>query len=600
MISELHFIRPQWFWLLLPLLLLAWLIWKQKLRGGNWQAVCDPELLPHLLIGSEGKQRRWPLWLFLLAGTLAVTAIAGPAWEKLEQPVFREQAALVIVLDVSRSMDAGDIKPSRLARARHKISDILQRRKEGQTALIVYAAQAFSVVPLTQDTETIASLLPSLETDLMPQQGSRADKGLEQAQVLLQQAGVARGDILLITDGIDARAESVGRSLAANGHRLSVLAVGTEAGAPVSISGGGFLSDNTGAIVIPKLETGPLRALASVGSGHFSRFSPDDSDINYLLAEPDSVDTTMLMDEDMLVAGMKADTWQEEGPWLLLLLLPLVALGFRRGVLPVVLLMLLPIPRPAQALEWQDLWSRPDQRAAQLLEEGKAEQAAQEFIQPEWKAAAQYRNGDYDASIKSLEAVESDDAWYNKANAHAQAGRYPEAIEAYDEALKRNAEHKDAKYNREQVMKQLSPEEQQEQNQQGDEGDNSEKSPEQQQGEESLGESQESDSGDESSQSGEEKGEQQEQNKEQQGSDSEQQDETEEQAAAAEQEQDNTETDEQQKNSAESDDTESNEQQQATEQWLRRIPDDPGGLLRRKFKYQYQRRGSAGSEEQSW
>ncbi len=79
-----------------------------------------------------------------------------------------------------------------------------------------------------------------------------------------------------------------------------MLAVATEAGAPVSISGGGFLSDNTGAIVIPKLETGPLRALASAGGGHFSRFSPDDSDINYLLAEPESVDTSLLMDEEMM------------------------------------------------------------------------------------------------------------------------------------------------------------------------------------------------------------------------------------------------------------------------------------------------------------
>jgi Ca-activated chloride channel family protein len=308
------------------------------------------------------------------------------------------------------------------------------------------------------------------------------------------------------------------------------------------------------------------------------------------------------MDEDMLVAGMKADTWREEGPWLLLLLIPLVALGFRRGVLSVVLLLLLPIPRPAQALEWQDLWSRPDQRAARLLEEGKAEQAAQEFLQPDWKAAAQYRNGDYEASIKTLEGLDSDEAWYNKANAHAQAGRYAEAIQAYDEVLKRNAEHEDAKYNREQVMKQLSSENQQQSDQQqGEEGDSSEQSSSEQQGEQSPGESQQSENGDESAQSGDEQNTTQQEEKQQQGSNSEQQDESDEQASSAEQEQGENETEQQQQNAAELDDNMgTNEQQQVTEQWLRRIPDDPGGLLRRKFKYQYQRQGSAGSEEQSW
>ncbi|MDM8563018.1 VWA domain-containing protein, partial [Candidatus Marithioploca araucensis] len=173
------------------------------LSSGNWKTVCDPQLLPHLLLDEEGKRRIWPIYALGIGGLLSILALAGPTWERLPQPAFRDQSALVIVLDLSRSMDATDIEPSRLVRARFKVADILKQRKEGQTALIVYAEDAFIVTPLTDDTETIASQLSVLNTSLMPSQGSRVDIALKKAGILLKQAGLKKGNVLLITDGVN-------------------------------------------------------------------------------------------------------------------------------------------------------------------------------------------------------------------------------------------------------------------------------------------------------------------------------------------------------------------------------------------------------------
>ncbi len=239
--------------------------------------------------------------------------------------------ALVLLLDLSRSMDATDVRPTRLTRARLKLIDILKRRKEGQSALIVYAADAFIVSPLTEDAETIVAQVSSLETTLMPQQGSRPDLAIDMAQQLLVQAGAPHGDLLLISDGLENVPQDVLKSsveeLTLAGYRLSILGVGDAEGAPIALPDGGFLKDRSGAIVIPRMDETALRDLAQQGGGHYQSMRVDDRDIASLLAG------TWLEREASLEAsqGFKADQWREEGPWLLLLLLPLVLVAFRRG-----------------------------------------------------------------------------------------------------------------------------------------------------------------------------------------------------------------------------------------------------------------------------
>ncbi len=625
--SEFHFIRPDWFWAVLPLFILVWLLWRQRLVSRGWRAVVDARLLPHLLIADSSVRRNsWPLLLLMLAGLLAIAALAGPTWQKLEQPVFRQQSGLVVLLDLSRSMDAADIRPSRLERARLKLVDILNQRKEGQTALVAYAATPFVVTPLTSDSKTIISQLPSMTTDLMPAQGSRPDRAIAMAQQLLQQAGVAHGSVLLVTDGVEGVAPSqlsdAISALQAAGHRLLVLGVGTATGAPIPmLKVGGFLTDASGAIVIPKLDDASLTAVAQQGGGLYRHMSSDDSDINALLAQVDGDSTTA---ESKKSSQMMSDQWQEMGVWLLLPLLLLAAFAFRRGYLAAVVLALVILPQPqtANAFEWNSLWSNSDQRGQRALEAGDAAKAAQLFTQPAWRGAAQYRAGDYEKSLESLQQVDNADGHYNRGNALAKTGRLPEAISAYDEALKLDPTMQDAKENRELLKKLLQQQEQQQQDKKNDKnkGDKSQQQPGSQDKSQDGSESQQPSDSD--GKQGEEKGkgkesQQQQDDKPGQGKEPQQQSDAgksdkqsdakpqsaqQQQATKAEQQPPQKSDQEQSAaNQAQQLSPQQSEEQRANEQWLQRIPDDPGGLWRRKFLYQYQRQPQKqGEEEITW
>ena len=283
------------------------------------------------------------LVLTVAGGLLGIVALAGPAWNKLPQPVFTSQDALVIALDLTLSMDANDVSPSRLERARYKISDILDQRREGQTALLVYAGEAFTVTPLTDDAETIRSQLKALGTGIMPVTGNRTGKAVTLALDLLKQAGMRRGHVLLITD--DATPASAGDSVALlrnEGYRLSVLGVGTRHGAPVLLPDGGFLQDRDGEIVIPVLDEGALRGLAGSGGGIYVRLTKDDQDTRQLTGFFSEAQAA----GEQAGAEISADVWREQGPWLVLCLLPLVALLFRRGYVLALALLLFPLPEP--------------------------------------------------------------------------------------------------------------------------------------------------------------------------------------------------------------------------------------------------------------
>lgn len=611
-IEHFHFLRPAWLIILLPLLVLFIYMLKHKLSSKSWDAICDQNLLPYLLIGQTGGKRYASVLLLAIAGLLAILALAGPTWQQIPQPVFKEQTALIIALDLSRSMDATDIKPSRLTRARFKVADILNLRQEGQTALLVYAGDTYVVTPLTSDTQTINSQLAALTTDIMPVQGNNTVAALEKASELLKQAGLTSGSVLLITDEIDyERSKDAVIELTAQGYRLSVLGVGTTEGEPIPLASGGFLKNRQGAIVIPSYDDREPRQLVQQGQGVYRAMTSDDTDVKAII---DSVKTIPATD-DAETSQFQSDIWQEQGPWLLLLLIPLAALAFRRGYLFVFIIILIPMPEPVYALDWQDLWLRSDQQAQRALQQGDTSEAANLFSDPAWKAVAQYQAGDFSTAVETLETVEDAEGLYNKANALARTGQYEAAIAAYDRALELMPGHEDAQYNRdliEQTLKEQQQKQQQqeksEQDQQDPDSQEKQESNEQQnqtrgeQQQEQTGQNPEQQSEQQQSQESQKNNEQQ-QNTQQQKLEKEQ----EEQDAANEEKvegQPDEQLDKQENEQAkaqEKQQMQAQEQTQATEQWLRRIPDDPSSLLKRKFLYQYQQRdGRQVEERQSW
>ena len=569
-----------------------------KLNRGNWSNVCDAGLLPYILQQKPvHKKRRWSLSAGALACLLVIFALAGPTWERLPSPVFRNDAALVIALDLSMSMDANDIKPSRLAKARFKITDILKQRKDGQTALIVYAGDAFTVTPLTEDTETIASQLSALTTDIMPSQGSDTTLALKKSVELLKQAGLQRGEILLVTDGanFDNTVDTV--NALANYH-LSILGVGTAEGAPIKKIDGGFVKDKQGNIVVPKLNGNELSRLAQKGDGRYKRISSNDSDIEHLINHWDNPNEKgENADNNLLI-----DQWNEKGPWLLLLVLPLAALQFRKGLLSIAILVILPFPNTSQAFEWNDLWKSQNQQAQKDFSQQNYQQAAKQFDNSQWKAAAQYKAGEHQQAADTLQDEQSADGLYNKGNALAKAGNLPEALKAYDQSLQKEPNNADAKYNKEQVEKALEQQKKDQQDQDNKDNKDSEKKESEensenkdQQGKDQQGEN--SEQSDEKSEAEKKESESAEKKKAEENKESEEPEESQQAEQKKEQEEKDAEIAESQSAPKPS---EYNESKQASEQWLKRIPDDPAGLLKRKFKYQYGQRGRQSSNNQGW
>ena len=592
--AEFHFLRPWWWLAVLPAVFILLKLLRNRQQQGNWASICDAELLPFILQDKPSQPNRNGLGWAALAVLLVIIALAGPTWQRLPSPAFRNDAALVIALDLSQSMDAADIKPSRLTKARYKIADILKQRKDGQTALLVYGGDAFTVTPLTTDNATIASQLNALTTDIMPSQGSNAVVGINKATELLRHAGVAQGHILLITDGIDD--DSIRQIPTHLGdYQLSILGVGSNEGAPIKQTGGGFLKDEQGNIVVAKLDETSLMALAQSGHGIYQTVTADDSDVDNLGAHFNSVNAN----DNSQASELTLQQWDEKGPWLALLVIPWAALRFRKGLLMALLVMGLTPPQNAHAFDWQNLWQTPDQRAQQAFNQNRFDQAAEQFDHPDWKAAAQYKAGQYAQAAETLKDSPSADGQYNRGNALANAGQLQEAVQAYQQALKLNPQHTDAQYNKALVEKKLQEQQkdqQQDQNQSSDKQDNQQQDQKQDQQQNGDADNKPQDQSQQDQQQQDQQGKDQDQPKpDQQSKDQ----------AAPKPEPDKTDKPSEQAKPQPEPEQQAEQQQQAAQpkpdqqalragqQMLKRIPDEPTGLLKRKFKYQYSQRQQA-------
>ncbi len=674
MLADFHFLRPEWLLAIPVVAIILILFYRRSRQSIGWEKVCDPALLNFQLTRTRetvGSASRLLTWLVPIMFLITILALAGPSWQKKEQPIFQKDSALVIVLDLSLSMNARDVKPSRLERAKLKIIDILKQKKEGQTALVAYAGDAHTVSPLTIDNKTIISLLPALDSSIMPLSGSHAADAIKTAKELLVNAGYSRGDILLFTDGIDAseqqKVKQLVKQLNQQGYHTSIIGIGTQAGSPIPIPGqGGFIKDRSGQVILSKLEEQPLKAIAKSGGGFYHRLSLDDSDFKEILQQK-FIDKDKVKQQDE-----ELEQWIDAGAYVTLLVIPLALFMFRKGVLSLLVgsllvsSLLLPAfysaPVMAEPLSesaaktaepqqssksdfnWNDLWPTPDQQADKSFKAQNYQQAAETFKDPLWKASAYYRAGKYEQALQQYSQFDSADALYNKGNALANLQKFPEAIKAYENALKQNPELEDARKNIEYLKKLLEQQKQQseqnsqdqqeqnnpsqrkdsQQNQQPDQsgnkqdsqsGNNSQQQDQKQQNDagkkQDKSDNSESKSGSEQESSKEE----QDKNQEQKTSSSEQQQQTgqnaqqgnrdqqaqqpdsdkeiekaREQAAQARKTQSQQQDQEKEQRNGEAQAPAdvmsqlSQEEQQSMKQWLQRIPDNPGELLRIKFR----------------
>jgi Ca-activated chloride channel family protein len=634
--AEFHFLRPLWLLLLLAVPLFWLLRHRGRADAGAWRSAIDPHLLPHLIERIDAGSGRAGIVLAIALWTLASFALAGPAWEREPMPLYRNQAARVLALELSPTMMAQDEKPSRFERARYKLVDILERSKDYQTALIGYAGEAYVAAPLTDDIGTVRNLVDALDPSTMPVAGNHAAAAITEAQQLIQQAGLHRGDIIVLADSADRSAVEAARRAHAAGLVVSVLGVGSTAGAPVALAQGDFLKDDSGNVIVAKRDDVSLAAVAEAGGGRFMPMSADTHDIDTLLVDRAAA-VAKASDATSSAELAESSRWRDRGPWLLLLLVPLAALAFRRGwLMAIALVLLAPAPR-AEAASFKDLWMRPDQQAAAALAQGDAKTAAGVARSPDWHGSASFRAGDFESAATDYAEVGNADGAYNQGNALAKLGRYEEAIAAYDRALKLSPDMDDAKANKSAVEEWMKRQQKQDKSSQKQQSKSNKSKDRQQDGDKQpSGEQQDQDQQDQSGeqnqdqQPGEQGGstsdqddgekEQQSDSQQKSGGDQEKQQSSEgtegstsesqsqvqpSQGKPSSQQQqalskaidqqlargDNGKRDKDGKPAAavEEDDA-TQEKRQALDHLLQRVPDDPGGLLRRKFLLEHQRR----------
>lgn len=633
LLDNFHLLRPLWLMAFVPLAYVVWQIWQRQSQSSSWQQLIPAHLLEHLLEGEQQTQQRWPAALAAIAGTLAILALAGPTWRQIETPVEKSLSPVVLVTDLSASMLATDMAPNRLTRLKQKMTDILRQRNDGVTAIVAYAGSSHVVAPLTDDSNTLINLVQALDPSIMPLPGSKPEQGVAKAIELLNHGASTGGTILLATDGLTGeQSRAISKQIAGAGHTLSILGVGSETGAPIPGANGALLRDRSGGIIMAQLERGILQQTAQATGGNYHDMSLNNADIDALIPKSAITDATVRVDRHY-------DSWYDEGRWLTLLLLPLVLAGFRRGLLlPLFLVVLLtgrsgetvaqtspqvPAQVPTQAQSapppsfwqklWDNAWQTPDQQAQQQLEAGNSAEAAALFNDPAWRAEALDRSGKHAeaAQLFGEQAALADNVsdkandFYNQANALARAGDLEKSLAAYDQALEQNPDLDTAKTNRkivEDLLKQQKQNQQeqqqnqQQQNQQQQEQQNQQDdkdSSEQNQQERNQQEQKPSESSDKQDKSGQQNQSEQESQQPQQQESQPQEQQTE---SGAEQKQSESESaaqssDEQQEQegtaAVEGEPIDQNEEQ--TEAWLRRIPDNPGDLLRRKFEQQQRR-----------
>ncbi|MFW9268944.1 tetratricopeptide repeat protein [Pseudomonas sp. NR3] len=562
-----HWLRPG-FILLLPLLgWLLWQLWHRQKRVGRWQMILPPAFHGVLLSGGSGSESKLP-WIALgLGWLLMVLALLGPSWTRVEQTSQKPADPLVVILELTPEMLATDVPPTRLEQARRKILDVLHNRSDAQTAIIVYAGSAHTLVPLSDDLATSANLLEALLPSIMPQGGHRADLAVNKAMALLDQAGLGHGRILLIASSLNEQERmGIRQVLDGSATRLLMLGIGTREGAPVAQDDGSYLKDAQGAILVPRLDSPSLKSFVNELDGRYRATHVDDSDLRGL----------GLMDAPRQLRSdgqtLRLDTWADQGYWLLLPLLLLAACAGRRGWL-FCLPLLFVLPQTGHAFEFQDLWLRPDQQGQHLLKQKRPAEAAARFEDRQWQGVALYEAGEYSEAARRFAEGNDARSHYNRGNALARSGELEAAIDAYEQALELQPDLRPAQTNKalvESLLKeQTAPPDEPEP------AENQEPPPTEQ--------PQETDRPSQSSEQGHPSSEATATPDDSQASEA---------PPPGAQDVPGSELPDEQTTTPPlrpaAGQRNEEEQRQALEQWLRQIPDNPGELLRRKFWYEQQ------------
>jgi Ca-activated chloride channel family protein len=408
-----HLLRPLWLVALIPLAAaVALLLWRQSARA-QWGGVIAPHLLDHLIVQPGRGRSVNPLYLVSTGMALGIIALSGPTWRRELPPFVEDKAPLMIALAVGSSMSESDVAPSRLERAKQKITDLLAARAGARTGLVAYAGTAHLVMPLTDDRAVIAPFLTALAPGLMPADGKNVASAITLAAQSLATEPVA-GTILVVADDLGAADAAAIRQAAARNNLVMLAVTASTASVPLGSDAVKVSVDGSDIIRLERrIET---------------RFQS---------AQGDAFGTR----------------WRDEGFWLLLPLVLLTLLWFRRGttVAWIVAFVIMAHAGPSRAEEasrFTNLWLTPDQQGRLAFDRGDYRAAAKLFVDPMWRGISAYRAYDFLVAAQEFSRIETLGGTFALGNAQAQNHAFEKAIQAYDDVLKVQPGNFAAKTNR--------------------------------------------------------------------------------------------------------------------------------------------------------
>jgi len=434
-LSDFHFLRPLWlllavFGALLPLLWRRSQDLRRRLRGN-----IAAHLLPHLLITPQDQQRLRPVHLVCALLVLGAIAAAGPTWEQDRPDFLENRAPLIFAIDLSPSMDASDVPPSRLEATKHKLHDLIQRRAGARNALIAYAGSAHLVLPATDDPVLLDTFIQALSTDLIGKSGKNVSAVIDQAKRLLA-AEKTPGTLLLITDGADTSAlDGLDKQLQGSDLQVLILAVGSSDGGIVRGANGQPRTDSNGRPVLGSFDEEALKQLASAVDAPLGSLTLNNDDLDWIELHAQQHFQSASDEQREL-------HWKDAGYWLCWPLLLIAFFSVRRGwslnwMAGLLLALGLGLqPAPAQANALTDAFFTRDQQGRWAFEHQHLPQAAALFVDPYWKGVAAYHASDYDLALASFARLDTPQAYFYLGNIYVRRFKFDQAIAAYNQALK--------------------------------------------------------------------------------------------------------------------------------------------------------------------
>ncbi|WMD22047.1 VWA domain-containing protein [Achromobacter seleniivolatilans] len=450
-LSAFHFLRPWWLLAVPAALALLWLRRSEGSRLG-WRSSISPALLPYLTVDAAGSAGPRPIHAVAALLILGGIAAAGPTWEQDRPPFLDNQAPLIVAVDLSPSMDANDVPPSRLEAVKHKLHDLLARRTGAKTGLIAYAGSAHLVLPPTDDPNLVDLFVQSLSTSLIAAPGRDVAGVITLAESVLQ-ATQAGGTLLLATDGADTDQLAQVQQLAkGSDFQILILATGTAHGGVLHDARGQPRMDAQGKPLLGTFNTDAIKQLAQAARAPLGSLTVNEDDLDWVQLH------AQRHFQEVQDAGQPMH-WKDAGYWLCWPLGLLALLGLRRGwnvnwTAGLLLAWMTGVyPSTANAGPVADAFFTPDQQGRWAYEHHDFAGAAAAFQDPYWKGRAAYDAGDYRAALAAFARLDTPEAYFYLGNTQARLRNYDAALASYDHALRMRSPFPEAVQNRALVAK---------------------------------------------------------------------------------------------------------------------------------------------------